>query len=104
MRELRTQDGYDINEIQLYGGGALDVANVVLVRRRQRDNKCLWAVMDGGSCLSKEGKWVFEPTPSSRDDEFLALCRFGTPDEAIAVWRGLEHPTRFWHYGAISEA
>lgn len=93
-----TLDGYVINEIQLYGGGPYDVANVVLQRRRQLEGKDRWAIVDMGAVLDKDGDWITEPLPSSRTDEYLNSTRFGTPDEAITFWRQLDKPTRFWRH------
>ena len=33
--------------------------------------------------LGKDGKWAWEPQPSSRDDEFYAKYRFDSVDEAL---------------------
>jgi hypothetical protein len=58
-------------------------STVQLVACRQRDGSRLWAVRDAsGSVLNKLGEWEYEPLPSSRDDEFLARCRYATPLEA----------------------
>lgn len=35
-----------------------------------------WAVKKMGSVLSKDGEWEYEPSPSNRDDDFIARCRF----------------------------
>jgi hypothetical protein len=49
-----------------------------------------WAVLRGDSgsrvCLGRDGKWDHEPSPSSRDDDWLADHRFGK-DEALALAR-----------------
>ena len=44
-----------------------------------------WAVVDGYNVLNRYGEWKFEPSPSSRTDEWLALCRFDSAQEAIAA-------------------
>ena len=44
-----------------------------------------WAVRRNSSCLAKDGEWEYEPTPSSRDDEFYARCRFDSLAEALAA-------------------
>jgi len=51
----------------------------------QRDGSIKWAVRRLGDCLDKDGYWRYEPQPSSRDDEFLAQCRFDSPEEALAA-------------------
>lgn len=43
----------------------------------------LWAVLDCGFVLNKDGVWEYEPMPSSRDDEFLDRCRFDTFEDAV---------------------
>ena len=96
--QMTTPDGYTINEIQLYGGGQDDVASVVLQRRRQLNGPDRWSVNDRGSVLDKDGDWAFDPSPSSRTDEYLETTRFATPDEAIAFWQRLDKPTRFWRW------
>jgi hypothetical protein len=36
----------------------------------------LWAVKFLSRCLDSEGRWDYEPQPSSREDEWLATHRF----------------------------
>lgn len=36
-----------------------------------------WAVIRMGYCLGADGKWDYEPRPSSREDDWLATHRFG---------------------------
>lgn len=62
------------------------VDEIKVQRMRQRDGANLWKVSDGrGSVLGKGGEWEYEPMPSSRDDEFLARCRFASAEEAMAA-------------------
>ncbi|MES1979596.1 MAG: Lar family restriction alleviation protein [Pseudomonadota bacterium] len=56
---------------------------ITVQRARQIEGPPLWAVRLNGECLNKSGEWEWEPMPSSRDDEFLARCRFATHTEAI---------------------
>lgn len=66
---------------------------VLVQRARQVDDSYLWKVTDGASCLNKSGEWEYEPLPSSRDDDFMARCRFATADEAIeAARKALREP------------
>lgn len=45
-----------------------------------------WAVRDTFGCvLDVRLRWQREPQPSSRDDKFLARCRFPTADAALAA-------------------
>ena len=53
---------------------------IELVRRRT--DPPLYAVRHMGFCLSKLGEWEYEPMPSSRDDAFLARCRYPTWETA----------------------
>ncbi len=58
---------------------------ITVQRSQQIDGPDKWAVRRGGDCLNKAGAWEWEPMPSSRDDEFLAHCRFDSHIEAIAA-------------------
>ncbi len=44
-----------------------------------------YAIRGWGQCLNKEGKWVHEPLPSSRNARFFAQCRFDTLEEAAIM-------------------
>ena len=44
------------------------------------------AVYDDGEVLNREGKWEWEPQPSSRDEDFLARCRFASLEEAVKAY------------------
>lgn len=52
-------------------------------RAAQMDGTYLWAVRRDGNCLGLDGHWNYEPLPSSRGDEWLALHRFPTAQAAI---------------------
>ncbi len=54
-------------------------------RMRQISGPPLWAVRHKGNCLNKSSEWEWEPMPSSRDDNFIARCRFASAEEAIAA-------------------
>jgi len=45
----------------------------ITVEYRGRD---LWAVKRGPYTLSSDGAWEYELLPSSREDDYLARCRF----------------------------
>lgn len=45
-----------------------------------------WAITDGHSVLDKDGDWIIEPLPSSRDDEYIAKTRWASAEEAYAFW------------------
>lgn len=51
----------------------------IMVERRSRDR---WAVTRNSRCLSRDGLWDYEPSPSSRDEDWLEGHRF-TEIEAL---------------------
>lgn len=93
--------GLRINEYQLQGGSWPQVADVVLRRMPQREGPDKWAILDHKFCLDKDGDWVIQPLPSSRDDEFMQRCRFDSAEEALTFWRENSFTSRFSHYDAV---
>ena len=59
-------------------------------RLGQRSGPDKYAVRQGLNCLSRDKEWEYEPIPSSRDDAFLARCRFDSFDEAVEAFEGLK--------------
>ena len=57
-----------------------------LCRLGQIEGPDLYAIRDGRRCMNHLGDWEYEPMPSSRDEAFMARCRFATPEEALAAW------------------
>lgn len=57
---------------------------------QQRDNSVLYAIRQRGFCLNKQGDWEYEPIPSSRDDAFIARCRWADLEDAISAARACE--------------
>jgi len=55
-------------------------------RCSQRDGSFKWAVRRPGSCMNSDGEWEFEPMPSSRDDDFMARCRYENAGAAYTTW------------------
>lgn len=53
----------------------------VVVERRDPE-KDVWAILDGGNCRRRDGKWELERLPSNRTEEFIEQTRF-TLDEAM---------------------
>jgi hypothetical protein len=51
----------------------------------QRDNTILYAVRCGGWVANADGDLECEPIPSSRDDDFIARCRFADWEQAFLV-------------------
>lgn len=75
--------GLQISEYQLAGDPrrrGMDDIKVCAVGQLKGKKK--WAVRHMGNCLNKGGEWEYEPQPSSRDDAFLARCRFDTAMQA----------------------
>lgn len=55
----------------------------VLVEYR---GKGKWAITNGSDgVMNRDGEWEWEPQPSSRDDAFLARCRYDSAEEAMKV-------------------
>ena len=52
----------------------------VTVEVRRSEDATRWAVLCGGSVLNEDGEWEYEPTSSSRDDDFIARTRFDLDD------------------------
>lgn len=44
----------------------------------------MWKVreVNGALCLTRQGAWEREPSPSNRDDSYYRRCRFETFEEA----------------------
>lgn len=68
----------------------------------QRDGRRLWAVRNGGNCLSSAGEWECEPTPSGRDAAFLARCRLDSAEAAYAAWQRSQPSSAAAHAGQDS--
>lgn len=47
-----------------------------------------WAVARHNQCLNASGQWDWEPSPSNREDDWLATHRFDL-DDALALARKL---------------
>jgi hypothetical protein len=67
-------------EIASYAAG-----DITIQRMAQIDGSHLWKIAKNGNVLNKQGEWEWEPMPSSRDDDFLARCRYATLDEVSAM-------------------
>ncbi len=52
------------------------------VDSRSKDED-LWAIVVGRECWTRESRWEIEPSPSNRDDAFLARSRW-TLSEALS--------------------
>lgn len=56
-----------------------------IVERTQRDLSCLYAVVMRSYTANRDGEWEHEPIPSSRDDDYMARCRFADWEEAALL-------------------
>jgi hypothetical protein len=54
-----------------------------------RDGTVVWAIRSGDQVLGRDGQFIIEPLPSSRDAEFYQQYRFATLEEALAFARAL---------------
>lgn len=45
-----------------------------------------WRVRECGEVLTKDGEWLYEPLPSSRDDAFVDRTRWPTARTAAAAF------------------
>ncbi len=61
------------------GGGR----NIVIEGRRQMDDSLLWVVKMESWVLGKDGKYHFEPLPSSRTDKFIKNTRYSSKEQAL---------------------
>jgi hypothetical protein len=64
-----------------------------------------WAILKEGrgSCLSKEGEWVYQPSPSNREDDFYDLCRYSSAQEAIEYYRRWKAALEEWCRERLAE-
>lgn len=54
--------------------------------RDQMDGSRLWVLKMHEWVLGRDGKFHYEPLPSSRTEEFIKNTRFETPDEVHSFW------------------
>jgi hypothetical protein len=64
-------------------GSADPEQRIVYVESMDSPNGRKYAVTRDGAVLSKDGEWEYEPTPSSRTDEFIERTRHKSFDEAF---------------------
>jgi len=60
-------------------------SEIYIERTTNLNDKASYAVRRFGSCLSRSGKWVIEPMPSSRTSTWLKKHRFKSFDEAASM-------------------
>lgn len=71
-----------------------DFSPVELTQRRGLES-VKWTILQGGACFNKQGKWEYEPMPSSRTDEFIERTRWNSAQEALDFWVRAEGRSRF---------
>lgn len=69
------------------GTDRFGMSGVTVEQCIQRDDSELWAVRNGSNCLDKDGDFVHEPIPSSRDEEFTRMHRWDSFDAAMDAAR-----------------
>jgi len=62
-----------------------DYRDIVVERRSYPNDPEMWAILADSMCLSKDGKWDYEPMPSNRSDEFIENHRWNNLDEAVRI-------------------
>jgi hypothetical protein len=80
-KDAALPDGVVVSAYRIKGG----ILPVKAERVQQIEGPDLWAVRCGADVLSVHGEWEYEPMPSSRDDAFMARCRFLSSGAAIAA-------------------
>ncbi len=61
------------------------ISHVEIRRTTKPGDPQSWSISNGSSVLSMEGDWEYEPSPSNRDEEFLARCRYPSCEAAFSV-------------------
>ncbi|MBC8737176.1 hypothetical protein F6X40_10185 [Paraburkholderia sp. UCT31] len=59
---------------------------ILLERVSARGGSFSWKVSRANDVLNRDGEWEWEPSPSGRTAEFLARCRFGSAEDALAFY------------------
>ncbi len=73
---------YNLHPIKFKVGNT----NFCIEERIQRDNNIKWAIVDktyNNMVLTKGLYPIYEPLPSSRDEEYLNFTRFDTIEDAV---------------------
>ena len=59
---------------------------LAIEQRKQMKGEPLWVLKMHEWCLGKDGVFHYEPRPSSRDDDFINMTRFNSPEECLACY------------------
>ena len=86
-------DEYDFSDKSTY---------TLAVEERGEPGDDRWAVKGLFEVLNRDGEWEREPSPSNRDDDFKARCRF-TEEEALRLAKVAVN-TIIWNGRTISQA
>lgn len=57
--------------------------DVTISARRQRDGSLSWSVVRMGFTLNTDDEWEWEPSPSSRNEDYLRRNRYKTKEDAL---------------------
>lgn len=52
----------------------------------ERRSAHTWSICRAGLCLAQDGEWEYEPSPSSRSEEFIQSTRFDSLESAWNHW------------------
>lgn len=78
-----------INAVEWVIGPQDDIRNgwseIRIVTKLQRDGSTLYAVTTLGWTANHDGEWEYEPIPSSRDDGYIARCRWNDWEDAALM-------------------
>ena len=75
MTEIRTIKS-EPSKFEVYAVDYEHPNRAALTITVERRDRIRWAVCYQGMCLSTDGKWEFEPSPSHRTEEWLKKFRF----------------------------
>ncbi len=71
----------------LFDKSKMEWITIEATNYNEENSPIAWAVRQGRTCMSKfSGRFDYEPSPSSRDNDFFNEYRFNTPEEAARRW------------------
>ncbi len=71
---------------------ALESDISITIENTHRGLSDIWAIRRDRQCLSKDGVWVDEPSPSERDDAFKTSNRFTLEEAKTLLLKPMETP------------
>lgn len=82
---LAMASAFDVVPYAPYHPAPLRLQHVQVVRRSFGNNPEAWAITQGSNvCLTNDNYWEYEPSPSSRDEEWYFRTRWPSARLAIA--------------------